>query len=189
MRRKLRPAVRPIPFCASRAERGVAQEDSAGDLSESGENPKALLFLEIANRVLQDDMRNFVGHDGGELRFVGRSLDGAQIHENGPARQGKRVDVRDIDDVKIVRPAIARSLRRQLLSERLHVLGHRAGVRQDRHLLVDLLYGFLAQFDLLLRRDAGLAGLQFDTGVARGAVTSNVNSRLIAARMPVRFPP
>ena len=64
---------------------------------------------------------------------------------------------------------------RMLLAQLLDVSGNRAGVGQDRHLLIDLLHGLLSEFDLLLGRDAVFAGLQFDAclGARRGEEHKN----------------
>ena len=45
-----------------------------------------------------------MGHHAGQFRFVVGRLNSAHVDENRPARNGKRVNLFLLDNVKLVRP-------------------------------------------------------------------------------------
>ena len=62
-------------------------------------------------------------HDTGQLTFVIRRLDGANVDVNGTPRKSEGVDLLDVHYMKTERPFnLARRVDRQLLPELLHIL-------------------------------------------------------------------
>src|SRR6185437_7854222 len=120
------------------------------DLSQPGKNAGAHVLLHLLGRVLHVHVRHFVGNHPSQLGFVVGGSNGTHIDEDWTTWQSKGVDLLLLDHVKLIGPGVLlRDNPFQLLPQLLHVLGHRAGVGQHRHLLVHLSHGFQAQLPLL----------------------------------------
>ena len=104
--------------------------------------------------MLHVDVGHLVRHHPGEFGFVVRGSDGANIYKNRSAGQSECVDLLLRDHMELVGPRIfLRDHRNQFPAQLLHVLRHRTGVRQHRHLFVDLCHGLLPELYLLLLGD------------------------------------
>lgn len=99
-------------------------------------------------------------HHTSQLRLCIRGLDGPEIYKDRPAWQREGIDLRNIGHVEVVGPLVAGSVCHEFFSEVLNIAGDWARIRQHRHLLVDLLFSFIPELDLLLGREAVLTRRQ-----------------------------
>ena len=114
----------PAPDFASPAP----QQNTRGNLANTGKHAWRALFSQIAGGMAQHHMRNFVRDHAGKLRFILGSLNSAQVDEDSPARQSKSIDIGHLDHVELVGPAIAGCILHQLVAKLLDVFGNRARI-------------------------------------------------------------
>ena len=135
----------------------VAQQDSSSDLSEAVEDGFVALLGDVAGGVAHDHVREFVGHDPGELGFRFGRLDGSQIDEDAAAGEREGVDVRAGDHMEVEGPLPLdsgqhRGAADEAVAKLLDVATDGIVVGEYGHLLVDLERDLVALRDLLFFR-------------------------------------
>ena len=120
-----------------------------------------LLLLHLLDGMLHVNVRNFVRHHAGKLRFAGSRGDCSDIDENRPARQSERVDLLLRNNVKLKGPReLLRNYRDKFFPQLLDVFCLGARIGQHRHLLVNLGHRLLTELLLLLLAHPGISRIR-----------------------------
>jgi hypothetical protein len=135
--------------CGDRLVRGVIV--FADQSAEKAEPRLAQIRLRrLAGAMAECDVGHLVGHDSGQLTFILGRLDEAAVHVEVSARQCKRVDVGDVDDLELVRVLRPRRDRREALADSVDVSFDRLIV-EYRQLLLGGVRGLSTDLLILLR--------------------------------------
>src|SRR5437867_11161418 len=121
-------------------------QNCQGELRECG-------FAGLLGGMTQNDVGDFVRHHACQLAFVIRRLNSANVYVDRAPRESEGIDLLDVHHMETKRPFVwTRRMRRQLLTELLHILCDRIGFGKHRHLAIHFRRSLPANLNILLRR-------------------------------------